>query len=52
MQTDAPRVERDLELGGLELMDRYALEYWLDEQIDDLRYHQDKLASLFPPTHH
>lgn len=50
-QGEIRRVERDLEQGGLELMDRYALENWHDELIDDLRYHQDKLASLFPqPT--
>lgn len=50
-QREIVRVERDLEQGGLELFDQYALENWHDELIDDLRYHQDKLASLFPqPT--
>lgn len=44
-------IERDLEMHDMGADEMFAVECWLDQTVNDLRYHQDKLAALFPqPT--
>lgn len=44
-------IERDLETSNLGEEEMFAVECWLDQTVNDLRFHQDKLAALFPqPT--
>lgn len=51
LQFVVTHIERELESNDLGAEETYAVECWLTDVIHDLRYHQAKLAALFPqPT--
>ena len=51
LQAEVRHIEHDVDAHDMSADEMLALEYWLDAAIQDLRYHQAKLAALFPqPT--
>jgi hypothetical protein len=51
VQAEVRHIERVLETNNLDDNEMFAVECWLDQTVCELRYHQAKLAALFPqPT--
>ena len=51
LQKEIRHIEHDTEAHDMSAEETYAVECWLDQTVNDLRFHQDKLAALFPqPT--
>lgn len=51
LQSTVAHIERDLDSYTMGVEETKAVEYWLCDTLRELRYHQDKLAALYPqPT--
>ena len=51
LQSTVTHIERELDSYTMSAEETEAVEYWLCDTLRELRYHQAKLAALFPqPT--